>query len=540
MNYYKILQTVLSAALISLTFLGEGFATEKDGTAPVFGDRILFGSIGEPSNLIPYLSTDSASHEIAGQLFVAPLRFNKDLQIEPWAAASYEVHDDGKKLCFVLRRDIFWQDGTPLTADDVEFTYRFMIDPKTPTAYAEDYLAVREFRKTGQYSFEVLYDRPFARALMTWMGAILPKHCLEGQDLATTSFLRHPTGAGPFKLKHWQPGSQVVLAASENYFEGRPCLDEVVYRIIPDSSTMFLELKAGRLDTMNLSPQQYLRQTTGAFWDREWNKYRYLAFTYNFLGYNLNHPFFKDIRVRKALSLTIDREALIKGVLLGQGVAAFGPYKPGTWAYNDNLSPCPYNPEEARRLLAEAGWKPNQDGILEKDGVPFVFTILTNQGNDQRIKTATIIQSQFKRLGIKTHIRTVEWAAFIKEFVDKRRFDAVILGWSIVQDPDLFDVWHSSRAVPGGLNFTDYRNAEVDELLVRARASTDRAFRKQLYDRFQEILHEEQPYSFLYVPYALPIVQNRFRGIEPAPAGIMYNFDKWWVPENLQRHALIP
>ena len=196
--------------------------------------------------------------------------------------------------------------------------------------------------------------------------------------------------------------------------------------------------------------------------------------------------------------------------------------------------------DEARRLLDEAGWKKDKDGLLERDGKPFLFTILVNQGNDSRIKAAIIIQSQLKALGITVHIRTVEWAAFIKEFVNKGHFDAIILAWTITLDPDIYDVWHSSRAKPGGLNFTGYRNAEVDELLVEARSMTDQDRRKELYDRVQEILDAEQPYCFLYVPYALPIVQARFQGIKPALNGIMYNFDRWWVPKDLQRYHVRP
>ena len=196
--------------------------------------------------------------------------------------------------------------------------------------------------------------------------------------------------------------------------------------------------------------------------------------------------------------------------------------------------------DEARRLLDEAGWKKDKDGLLERDGKPFLFTILVNQGNDSRIKAAIIIQSQLKALGIAVHIRTVEWAAFIKEFVNKGHFDAIILAWTITLDPDIYDVWHSSRAKPGGLNFTGYRNAEVDELLVEARSMTDQDRRKELYDRVQEILDAEQPYCFLYVPYALPIVQARFQGIKPALNGIMYNFDRWWVPKDLQRYHVRP
>ena len=171
-------------------------AAFPDGT-PVTGGRILMGTIGEPSNLIPYMASDSASGEITGLLYVAPLKYDKDLNVVPWAAASYEVLEGGRLLRFVLRDDIRWEDGVPLTADDVEFTYKLMIDPKTPTAYSGDFLAIESFKKTGRLSFEVRYAKPFARSLMTWMGAILPKHVLEGQDIMTTPVARKPIGAGP-------------------------------------------------------------------------------------------------------------------------------------------------------------------------------------------------------------------------------------------------------------------------------------------------------------------------------------------------------
>lgn len=493
------------------------------------------GSIGEPSNLTPYLATDSASSEITELLFIAPLKYDKDLNVVPWAAASYEILDGGRHLKFCLRDDLKWEDGHPLTADDVEFTYKVMTDPKTPTAYAEDFMNISRFEKTDRLRFEVFYEKPFARALATWMGAILPKHILENQNLTTTSFARHPIGAGPFRLKSWESGSKLTLVASDSYFAGRPYLDEVVYRLIPDPSTMFLELKAGRLDMMSLSPQQYLRQTQGKVWDNEWRKYNYLAFGYTFLGFNLRHSFFQDVRVRRAISMAIDRQSLIHGVLLGQGVPAVGPYKPGTWAYNENLSPVRQDVDQARNLLASAGWKDtDNDGILDRNGQPFVFTILVNQGNDQRIKTAIIIQSQLEAVGIRVHIRTVEWAAFIKEFVQTGRFDALILGWTITQDPDIYDVWHSSKAKPGGLNFIDYKNKEVDSLLTEARSLTDRSKRKVLYDRMQEILDAEQPYCFLYVPFALPIVNAKFQNITPSLSGIMHNFERWWISPQVQ------
>ncbi len=507
---------------------------------PVAGGRIVMATIGEPSNLIPPLSTDSSSHEVADLLYVSCLRYDKDIRLEPYAAERFEVAEDGKLLKFWLRPGIRWTDGVELTAEDVEFTYKMMIDPKTPTAYAEDYKAITNFTVTGRYSFEVRYAEPFARALVTWAGAILPKHALAGQDLMNTKYAREPLGAGPYTLASWEPGRQLVLDVNPDYFEGRPYIDQVVYRIIPDASTMFLELKAGNLDMMSLTPQQYLYQTTGAAWDTAWRKFKYLSFSYTYLGYNLKSPFFSDVRVRRALAQAVDKQAIVKGALLGLGVPTVGPYKPGTWVYNDAIADYAYDPAKAKALLAEAGWQDrNGDGVLEDaSGRPFAFTILTNQGNEQRVKTATIIQSQLAAIGIRVEIRTVEWASFLKEFVDKGNFDALILAWNITQDPDSFDVWHSSRAVPGGLNFVGYRNPEVDALLDKGRHCLDQAERKTIYDAFQRILHDDQPYMFLYTPYALPILNANIQNVAAAPAGIAYNFTKWWIPRDKQTFRL--
>ncbi|MDO5483978.1 MAG: ABC transporter substrate-binding protein, partial [Desulfovibrionaceae bacterium] len=365
-------------------------ALADTGDAPAYGDRIIFGSIGEASNLIPYLTADSASHEVAGHIYVAPLRYNKDLQVEPWAAESWSMEEGGRLMRFTLRRGILWEDGRELTAEDVAFTYRLVIDPATGSPYAEDFLRIKELRVLDRYTFEVRYEQFFARAVSSWMNPILPKHLLEGQNIRESSFARRPTGAGPYRLKSWEAGSRITLAASPTYFEGRPRISEVVYRIIPDGATMFMETRAGRLDVMDLSPLQYLRQTSGPEWESNFNKYRYLASMYVFLGFNQKQPFFQDVRVRRAISQAINRDDIVKGVLLGQGVPAFGPFKPGSWAYHPTLAPVGQDRAAARALLAEAGFADTDgDGIVDKDGRPLAFTILTNQGNEQRILTAT-------------------------------------------------------------------------------------------------------------------------------------------------------
>ena len=513
-------------------------ASPGDNATPVTGDVLVGSLLGEPSNLIPYFSSDQSSHEVGGLFYVAPLKYDKNMNVVPWAAESFEVLDDGLRLRFVLRPGMYWEDGVELTADDVEFTYKTMIDPATPTAYGGDFKAVKEFIKTGKYTFEVLYEKPFARSLTTWMQDILPKHALEGQNLRQTPLARRPLSCGPYLMREWQPGAVIRVEANPRYFEGRPFFDQRLFRIIPDISTMFLELKAGKIDIMSsLTPQQYLFQATKPPFTKEFTVYSTVSRSYSFMGYNLKSPLFSDIRVRKALAHAIKKTDIIKGALMGQGVPTIGPYKPETWPYNTKIQEYTYDTERALELLAQAGWHKDASGRLMKGTTPFTFTLLTNQGNETRIKIALLIQSQLAELGIDVHVRTVEWAAFIKQFLHPGYFDAVILSWNILEDPDVYDVWHSSRA-GGELNFINYKNKEVDALLEEARSTLDKERRKLLYDRFQEILHDEQPYCFLYVPYALSAVHNRFRGIDPAPAGIFHNMEKWWVPLHDQRYRI--
>ncbi len=509
---------------------------------PEYGDSLVIGMVAEPSNLLPFIANDAPSHQVAGEFFISLLKYDKNIEITTYAAESYQVLDGGLRLRFVLKKGLLWQDGVELTVDDVEFTYRLMIDPNTPTPYGSDFKAVKEFKKIDRYTFEVFYEKPFARSLLTWMQAIMPKHALEGQDLRNTPLSRRPLSSGPYLMESWKKGLLITLKSNPSYFEGRPYIDRYYFRFVTDPTTMFLELKAGKIDMMGLTPQQYVYQTKSEPFRKNFNVYRSLASIYTYMGYNLKSPLFKDKLVRQAIAYAIDKNELIDIALFGQGVPTIGPYKPETWIYNTNIKDRAHDPAKALELLAQAGWKPRAgDGVLvNSQGHPFAFTLLVDQGNETRIKTAVILQSQLKKVGIDVKIRTVEWAAFISLFVDTGYFDALILGWTIPQDPDGFDVWHSSRSANGGLNFVHFANAEADEILVKARGTFAEAERKVLYDRFQEILHEEQPYCFLYVPYSLTALHKRFRGVEPAPAGIGHNMNEWWVPKAEQMYNAAP
>ncbi|MEK7337959.1 MAG: peptide-binding protein [candidate division NC10 bacterium] len=535
---------LLAAALAGCG--GEAPSAEAPRTVtgpPAHGDTIVEASIGDISGLIPNITSDGASHSVGSLIYDGLVRADRDLSLTGELAESWEISKDERTITFHLKRGVRWHDGAPFTARDVEFTYRYMRDPKTPTAYAEDFLQVASTEVVDPYTFRVRYEKPYAPALLSWALWVLPAHLLEepwrrGVDLRTTPQNRHPIGTGPFRFQEWKAQEKVVLLASPDYHRGRPYLDRVLLRIIPDSATIFLELKARNVDMAGLTPLQFRRQTDYPAFARFFERYRYLSNSYAYLGFNLKDPRFADRRVRRALAHAIDRREIIEGVLLGLAQEAVGPYKPGTWWYTDEVQTFPYDPDRAKELLREAGWRDRDgDGILERDGKPFRFTIRTNQGNSVRIQTAEIIQRRLKAIGIDVNIHVVEWAAFINTFIRKRDFEAIILGWGLGLDPDQYEIWHSSKIGPDQLNHISYGNPEVDRLLESGRRTFNQERRKAIYREFQRVLAEDQPVVFLYVPDALTAVSSRIQGIEPAPAGLAWNFIRWYVPRELQRYT---
>jgi peptide/nickel transport system substrate-binding protein len=510
---------------------------------PAYGDTLIEASIGNVSSLIPNITSDSASHEVGDLMYNGLVTLGKDLEVTAELAKSWSFTKDCLTLDFKLQDDIRWHDGRPFTADDVVFTWETTMNPKTPSPYKSDFQDVDRVEALGPHEVRVTYKRPYAKALLSWAVPMLPRHLLarwvaEGKIREAPQNWTAPVGTGPYRFQEMKSGEKIVVVANQEYFKGRPSISRIVYRIIPSQATIFLEVKAKGVDVAALTALQYKRQTEFPAFEKAYNKFRYPGSGYTYFGLNLKDPRFADRRVRLAFAHAINKQELLDGVVLGLGRRATGPFRPGTWADNPAVKGVPYDLRKAAALLEEAGWTTrNSEGLLVKNGQPFTFELLTNQGNDERKKVAEIIQASLRELGVGVEIRILEWAALLKEHIKKRQFEAIVLGWGTGADPDQYVVWHSSQMGPDHLNHISYSNPEVDALLEAGRSSCVQADRVRYYHRLHTVLAEDQPVIFLYWRDALPVVSSRIYGIEPGAAGIRWNFTDWFVPKHLQRYT---
>lgn len=538
MNFFRRISPIpLISLAVFFFFVAISIGAPQEETASDYGDAIVVASISDACTLVPILASDSASSDICGMVFNGLVKYDKNINLTGDLAESWEVLRDGLEIVFHLRRGVKWHDGAPFTAKDVEFTYRKLIDPKVKTPYSGDFERIRSFEVIDDYTVSIIYKEPFSPALSSWGMWIMPEHILKGADLDKSPFARCPVGTGPYKFKIWKTGEKIELVSNRDYFEGRPYIDRYIYRIIPEEATIFLELETESVDLSILTPLQFTRQTDTRWFKSHYNKFRYPSFGFTYMGYNLEDPKFKDLKVRQAINYAVNKDEIIETIFFGLAKVTTGPFVLDSWAYNKDVSPFPYDPVKAKRLLEESGWKDARgDGWLEKDGKHFEFTVLVNQGNSERLRCAEMIQRYLKAIGIRMKIRTLEWSAMINSFINKKHFEAVLMGWFLTRDPDCYDIWHSSKTREGEFNFVGYRNEDVDKLLEEGRRTFDQSRRAVIYNEIHRLIYEDQPYLFLYSAEALPIVHKRFRNVEASPIGIGYNFIKWYVPKEEQMY----
>ncbi|QEZ89983.1 peptide-binding protein [Aliarcobacter cibarius] len=474
-----------------------------------------------PSRLNPILANDSASSEISDWLFNGLFKYDKDGNITPELASSYEFITP-TKLIVKLKDNILWHDKVKLTSKDVIFTYEQIINPSVFNSIKSNFNEVQSVKALDDLTVEIIYKKPYFKALEIWMVGLLPYHILKDEkNLMTSSFNKNPIGTGSYKIKEFKSAQDIELIANPDYFDGKPKIDKILYKFLPDPNTSFLYLKQKKLDIGGLTPMQASRQIDDNFK----NNFEMLSrpsFGFSYLGFNLENPKFKDIKVRQALSLAINRQELVDILFFGYAKVCNGPFMPGSFAYNDSVKETKQNLEKAKQLLKEAGYD-------EKN--PLSFELITNTGNDIRVNTAQILQYQLAKVGVELKIRVMEWQAFLNTVVHPRKFETVLLGWSLALMPDAYPLWHSSSSKLGGFNLVGYKNEKVDELIEKGSVTINKDELSTIYKDIFKIVAEDLPYLFLYIPDSITAINKKIENIEPAFIGIMHNQKDWQIEE---------
>ncbi len=477
----------------------------------------------EPGTLNPITSTEAISGVITNHLYETLLELDYDtLEMVPQLAERWEMSGDGLVYRFFLKKGVLWSDGIEFTADDVVYSFNMLKSPRVASASWKVYfLDVPRIRKIDAYTVEFYCTRPYFMRLEFLGGMpIVPRHIYDdGQDFNTHPADRRPVGTGPYRLERWDTGKRIVLAANERYRGQMPAIRRIVYRVVPEQNVALLMLKKGELDMMSVSSIQWVRQTNTERFLSEFYKLKYYQPNYNYIGWNARKVWFRDKRVRRALTHLVNRQAIRDKLLFGLGEIVNGTFYINSKNYDPTLAPLPFDRKRAAELLAEAGWQDtDNDGILDKDGIKFSFNFTIASANKFAERLAIILKEDFSRAGIEMNINRYEWAVFVKK-LDERDFDAVTLGWSLGYSGDPYQLWHSSQ-IKEGSNFCAFSSAEADRIIEQARVEFNDDRRARLYHRFNRIVHEEQPYTFMFCSPSLVVVNKRFDNVKVHRKGL--------------------
>lgn len=525
-----------------------GAAGGPDGSdvpeAERYGGTAVVGAIGDIPDINPLTSTDHTANQVQQFVLFAPLvRYNEDFEPEPYAAESWEVNADTAALTFHLRDDLLWHDGVKTTAYDWKFSYDLARNPSTAFPNTAFWTHYGEAEAVDSFTFRVKM-RPHAEYLDPWRSfAAVPKHVLEGVEPAQLKnhpfSTSKPLGNGPFKFVSRQQGQNWTFEANPDFpasMGGRPYLDRLVYRSIPEPTTLLTELLTGNIDYyIAPTPEQAERIKASA-------QSRLLTFpdrNFPIIGWNERREMFEDARVRRALTMAINREAIVEGIRYGYGMLGNSTVPPFFWNYDPQAgADLGYDPVRAKQLLAEAGWTDrNGDGVIENpQGKPFRFTLITNQGNQERKDIIEVVQADLRKVGIDMQPQILEWGTLLDRINDPKRrdFDAVLIGWVTefrIDDSDLF----ACDKMDDPYQWVGYCNPQTDRLLDTLPVIMDRTAAKPLWQQYQRQIAADQPYTILYFGERLEGVSNRLRNVAPDARGDWVGIKDWYIEPGMRR-----
>lgn len=561
-----------------MIFLFLSCSGAPDAPSVPVGDTFVVASQSDFASMNPVTAQAAADHDLIDSLNRHLVRFGFDcgLTFHPDLAESWEFSEDSTELKMTLRSDARWADGTPVTARDVRFTYDLVADdlvasPRRATIENMDPDLRVEVLSDQElvFHFTHAYDRTTMLAHASLV-RLVPEHVLKDADRATLrghAFSREPVVNGPWAITTWEPNQRLVIEAQDDWWgpaEDTPKLNRVIFKVLPEYATRLMELENGSVDmavSLEVADADRLavEHPEITLHRRGWRSTDFLAWnsldaasygdTLERMGPTdmdwaevTPHPIFSDVRNRQALSLAIDVDKLIADLLTSEatgeayGKRAVSTVSPEICAYhNEDLVPTPHDPEAAKALLAEAGWADSDgDGVLDKDGQPFAFTLLTNSGNPRRAKAAIIIQANLAQVGVSMNIEKLESNTFFSR-LRKKDFEAALSGWSASTFVDMSNLWHSGHS--SGQNYPNYSNPEVDRLIEEALRTPDPAAAQALWKQVQALVHADQPYTFLYWRDEIIGVSDRF---DPAQVEFLHPYnrlERWDVPADKVKYT---
>ncbi len=487
--------------------------------------KVVVGSQFEPK-VLNGLAPDAVSKSAVDILFDGLVRANQKQELVPRLADKWDISSDGLTYTFHLHPNVKWQDGEPFSADDVVFTYQTLLaQPKGATILPKsDYTGITDVKAPESATVAFTLKTPDASFLSKLQVGILPKHVLATADWATTTFNRQPIGTGPFTLASWQSGQQLVFKANPNYWGGKPGLDEIDWKVIPDANTLAAQLTNGEIDGAGLS----VTSTPRFRQDNRFKLYETLgADTY--IGFQLDNPTFKDARVRKALAMAIDTDSIVKNVTKGEAIPATSLMNSHNWSYNSALRPYAYDVAAANQLLDQAGWVKNSDGMRSKNGQPLKFEFLTNSEQQERKDVAQIAKQAWHDIGADVDVQFLDLNTFIFERVLKSKFDTMLIAGTVNIDPDYLRRNLATSSIAAGFNFLHYSNPALDTLLDKGVTLTNQNDRKAVYDQAQQLIQDDTALISLYYPKSVYAFKRSVTGVDPTDLNLYWNVEKWSV-----------
>uniref|UniRef100_A0A7C4TDZ2 TonB family protein n=1 Tax=candidate division WOR-3 bacterium TaxID=2052148 RepID=A0A7C4TDZ2_UNCW3 len=518
----------LSLILIIASFVILGCARKEEPLKGEKGGKMVIGTTDLPGVISPLQPSVFGSSEILDLLFLKLHRIDSETgKMKPELASSWEFSEDLTAITYYLRKDVKWWDGEPVTAEDVLFTFEKMRDPKTNYPLINTLRFIKKVELINKYAIKFTFTQVYADLLTDSDIMPVPKHIYEksGSDFGTKKIV----GNGPYKVKEWVPGVGLILIANEDYYRGRPPLDEIYVKYYSDLTAMVNDFEQGNLDlVLNLTPEE-ANKLSG---NKNISISTYPGNTYTYIGWNLNNEYLRDKEFRRALSMTIDKSKILNTVFSGMGKISLGPIPPSSWAYNESITPIEYNPQKAKEILRKKGFEDrNRNNILDKNGKDLVLLIITNIESQERVQILKNITENLSQIGIKVNGQTLDANSFITALVNKK-YDGFIMGWSVGDkiDPALY--WHSDPN-KGRYNFSGYKNSTIDSLIEVGVTMLNRSKAKEIWNEFQRIIYEDQPYTFLVVPNEISGCYKRIKGVEQ---GIrLASAYTYWIPESERR-----